>query len=144
MVHGDYGRRCQLCSNAFAKSDGELQVYVMHIVPPSEDCRANNFGDLLGVCGWHHALFKYGGWEFDFPKYRSVGTPSESSDDWRGMRSQIENAPREIDENGNSFVSIPIKFHNVFKNWASRPEEEIAVIRYSIPHWNHLVELLQV
>ena len=144
MVLGDYGRRCQLCSNAFTKPDGELQVYVMHIVPPSKDGRANNFGDLVGVCGWHHALFKYGEWAFDFAENRGGASQSESFEDWQVMRANIQSARRDIDDYGNPFVPIPIQFSNVFKDWVTRPEVEKTVIRYSVPHWKHLCELLKV
>ncbi len=144
MVLGDYGRRCQLCSNSFTKPDGELQVYVMHIVPPSKDGRANNFGDLVGVCGWHHALFKYGEWAFDFPEIRNTVSENESFEDWQVLRANIQSARRDVDDYGNRFVSIPIRFSNVFKDWASQPVIEKTVIRYSVPHWKHLCELLQV
>lgn len=144
MVRGDYGRRCQLCSNAFTKPDGEMQVYVMHIVPPRNDGRANNFGDLVGVCGWHHALIKYGEWAFDFPEDRGTASERGTFDGWQNIRYQIMNAQRDIDEHGNFYISIPIQFFNVFKGWASRPVNEKTVIRYSLPHWKHLCELLQV
>ena len=144
MIYGDYGKRCQVCSNAFTRLDGEMQVFVMHIVPPSKDGRANNFGDLLGVCGWHHALIKYGEWNFDFPKDLGLGSEHETFDDWQNMRASILAAQRTVDEYGNTFVSIPIQFSNVFREWASQPANEQAVIRYSVPHWKYLCELLKV
>ena len=144
MVYGDYGKRCQVCSNAFTKLDGEMQVFVMHIVPPSNDGRANNFGDLIGVCGWHHALIKYGEWQFDFPTELGLVSERETFDDWPNLRASILAAQQTVDEHGNIFVSIPIQFSNVFREWASQPANEKAVIRYSVPHWKYLCELLKV
>ena len=62
MVYGDYGQRCQICSRTFTLPGGSLQVYVVHVVPPSTDHRTNHFGDLLGLCGWHYSLIRYGEW----------------------------------------------------------------------------------
>ena len=144
MVYGDYGKRCQVCSNAFTKLDGEMQVFVMHIVPLSKDGRANNFGDLIGVCGWHHALIKYGEWQFDFPTELGLVSERETFDDWQNLRASILAAQHTVDKYGNTFVSIPIQFSHVFREWASQPANEKAVIRYSVPHWKYLCELLKV
>ena len=68
MIHGDYGRRCQICSRTFWMPSQGPQTYVVHVVPPSKDHRANYFGDLMGLCGWHYALVKYGEWTFVDPE----------------------------------------------------------------------------
>ena len=62
MVEGDYGKRCQICTRTFAKTGGGWQVNVVHVVPPRMDYRTNHFGDLLGLCGWHFNLLRYGEW----------------------------------------------------------------------------------
>lgn len=68
MVHGDYGRRCQICGTTFRMSNGESQVFVVHVVAPSADDRTNHFGNLLGLCGHHYALMRYGHMAFTDPK----------------------------------------------------------------------------
>ena len=144
MVDGDYGRRCQLCGNSFSKTDGELQGFVVHIVPPNEDNRANNFGDLIGVCGWHYALMKFGQWGFDFPVTGRSNGESPRIDSWQRLRGDIVSAQEDQDESGNPFVAIPICFFNVFDEWEPRPKTIKTEIRYSIPHWKHLRELLTI
>ena len=144
MVDGDYGRRCQLCGNSFSKTDGELQGFVVHIVHPNEDNRANNFGDLIGVCGWHYALMKFGQWGFDFPVTGRSNGESPRIDSWQRLRGDIVSAQEDQDESGNPFVAIPICFFNVFDEWEPKPKTIKTEIRYSIPHWKHLRELLTI
>ena len=144
MVDGDYGKRCQLCGNAFTKTDGELQGFVIHIVPPREDNRANNFGDLIGVCGWHYALVKFGQWTFDFLGTRPSNGGGPRNDSWPRLRDAIVSAKEDHDESGNPFVAIPICFFNVFDEWGPMPKTVRTEIRYSIPHWKHLCELLTI
>ncbi len=144
MVQSDYGKRCQVCSNAFTRSDGELQIFVMHIVPPNVDHRANNFGDLIGVCGWHYALIKYGEWSLDFSADPAIGVNNSQNGNWTHMRDSILLLRHDIDDEGNAFVSLPVQFFNVFKDWKAEPVTEKSAIRYSVPHWKYLCELLKV
>ena len=58
------------------------------------------------------------------------------------MQESILNAPEEIDDEGNSYVSLPIRFWNVYQGWKSTPGAVDEEIRYSIPHWKYLLELL--
>ena len=146
MVHGDYGRRCQVCSRAFAKPSGERQVFVVHVVPPSKDERTNYYGDLLGLCGWHYALVRYGEWALLDPSNNRPFDDSKDSPGWTDMRSYILRARdhrEHEDEAGNRYVSLPVQFSNVFSKWKSKPSKEIAEIRYCIPHWTYLCQLIE-
>lgn len=142
MVHGDYGKRCQICSGAFAIRGGELQVYVAHVVPPSSDRRTNHFGDLLGLCGWHFSLMRYGEWCFLDPVTDQPFIDSNGMEGWRRMLDFVVGRPEAIDDLGNSYVGLPVRFSNVYQNWDSEPRTVQEEIRYSIPHWKYLCELL--
>ena len=143
MVHGDYGKRCQICSRSFTVRGGQLQVYVVHVVPPSEDERTNHFGDLLGLCGWHFALMRYGEWCFLDPDTNQHFTDSNGTVGWERMRDFVASRPKELDNIGNSYVGLPIRFSNVYQDWDSEPNTIQEEIRYSIPHWKYLCELLK-
>ena len=41
MERSDYSGRCQICGNTFMKPDDELQVFVVHVAPPSADDRTH-------------------------------------------------------------------------------------------------------
>ena len=137
MVRGDYGRRCQVCSKTFTMPTGEPQVYVVHVVPPSADDRTNHFGDLLGLCGWHYALMRYGQKTLLDPE---TGEPGE---DWERMRDFVLEASEKIDDDGNTYIGLPVRFWNVYQEWKSEPVTINEEIRYSFPHWKYLCELLK-
>ena len=138
MVQGDYGKRCQICGKTFTKKpDGESQIFVVHVVPPSEDLRTNHFGDLLGLCGWHYALFKYGEWAL---LDSETGKPFKEN--WRHMQKSVLNASEQIDDMGNRYISVPVRFWNVYKDLTATPTIEDEEIQYSIPHWKYLCKLL--
>ena len=143
MVHGDYGKRCQICSGSFAIRGGELQIYVAHVVPPSSDRRTNHFGDLLGLCGWHFSLMRYGEWCFLDPATDRPFIDSNGVEGWRRMRDFVVERPAEIDDVGSSYVGLPVRFSNVYQDWDSEPRAVQEEIRYSIPHWKYLCELLK-
>ena len=143
MVHGDYGKRCQICSRSFTVRGSQLQVYVVHVVPPSEDERTNHFGDLLGLCGWHFALMRYGEWCIFDPDTNQHFTDSNGVAGWERMRDFVAGRPEELDDMGNSYVGLPIRFSNVYQDWDSEPNTIQEKIRYSIPHWKYLCELLK-
>lgn len=136
MVLGDYGRRCQLCGKTFGMPNGESQVFIVHIVPPQKDHRTNHFGNLVGLCGWHYALVRYGGWALLNPETR------EPFGEWEQMRDFVLKASEEMDEGGNPYIRLPVRFWNVYQGWESTPGFVDEVIRYSIPHWMYLRELL--
>ena len=138
MVLGDYDGRCQICGTTFGMSNGELQVFVIHIVPPSKDPRTNNFGNLVGLCGWHAALVRYGEWALLDPETR------DPCGEWEHMRDSVLKASKEIDEEGNPYVGLPVRFWNVYQGWKSTPGFVDEEIRYSIPHWTYLRELLSI
>ena len=143
MVHGDYSKRCQICSRSFVVSGGQLQVYVAHVVPPGEDRRTNHFGDLLGLCGWHFSLMRYGEWCFLDPATRHPFLDSSDREGWEQMRDFVTERPVEVDDMGNRYVGLPVRFSNVYRDWNSEPEATYEEIRYSIPHWKYLCELLK-
>ena len=147
MVHGDYGRRCQLCGNTFTKqSDRDLQVFVVHIVKPSSDERTNHFGNLLGLCGWHYALLRYGEWVWLNPENSLPFEGSRESVGWGILRNYVtsntENDPK-YDEEDNPYFGLPVCFSNIFLEWGSEPSMETREIRYSVPHWTYLRELFK-
>lgn len=144
MVHGDYGERCQICSRSFSMTNGSFQTYVVHIVRPSTDRRTNHFGDLLGLCGWHYALIRYGEWAFLDPNTKQPFRDSPELEGWEKMWASLVEAPELIDDVGNSYIDLPIRFWNVYQDWESTPRTIDEVVRYSIPHWKYLCELLQV
>ena len=144
MVHGDYGQRCQICSKSFTIPGNRFQVYVVHIVRPSVDHRTNHLGDLLGLCGWHYSLIRYGEWAFLDPDTYQPFEDSDESQGWEHMRTFMYRAPHQIDEVGNSYVGLPIRFWNVYHEWDPDPVTLNEKVRYSIPHWEYLCELLRV
>ena len=136
MAQSDYDRRCQICGATFMMRNGESQIFVVHIVPPSADCRTNHFGDLLGLCGRHYALIRYGDWTLLDP---DTGAPSSDADN---MRRTILAAPEKMDDDRNSYISIPIRFWNLYEGWGSTPNHVDEEIRYSKPHWEYLKKLM--
>ena len=142
LVHGDYGKRCQICSKSFDMRGGQLQVYVVHVVPPSWDHRTNHLGDLMGLCGWHYSIIRYGNWAFLNPNTAAPFEDTDASEGWREMRDFLSGAPQLEDEEGNSYVSLKIRFWNVYQEWGSDPITVDEEIRYSVPHWIYLCELL--
>ena len=137
MVKGDYGRRCQICGSTFTKPDGEPQVFIVHLVAPSRHIKTNNFGNLLGLCGWHFALVQHG-------QVQLMTTEQDSPvDDPEQLTELILNLPEEIDEAGNPYRALPIRFWNVYGKWASEPSTIDAEIRYSLPHWEYLCALVK-
>ena len=116
--------------------NGESQVSVVHIVPPRKDHRTNHFGNLVGLCGWHYALVQYGEWALHDPETH------EPFEDWEHMQDFVINASEEMDDEGNTYVVLPVRFWNVYQGWESTPGPVDEEIRYSIPHWKYLRELL--
>ncbi len=137
MVESDYVKRCQICGKTFTKSDGEFQVFVVHFLPPSEDHRTNHFGNLVGLCGWHYAVLKFGVRAWLDPK------TGERFDDWTHWRDFVLGASAESDDAGNRYISVPLRFSNVYPEWRSDPEPIDEEIHFSIPHWTYLCELLK-
>ena len=135
MVKGDYGRRCQICGNTFTKLDGESQVFIVHLVAPSRHMQTNHFGNLLGLCGWHFALVQHGQWQFMTSEQASPVDNAEQ------LTELILNLSEEIDEAANSYRALPIRFQNIYGEWASEPSTISAEIRYSLPHWEYLCAL---
>ncbi len=138
MVQGDYGKRCQVCGDSFAMpANSELQVFVVHIVPPRRSHRTNHFGDLLGLCGRHYALVRYGAWSLSNPE---THRPFE---DVEQMRASVLAASEKTDFNGNPYFGLSIQFANVYQNWSEDPTTVTEEVRYSGPHWKYLCELLK-
>ena len=143
MVEGDYGKRCQICTRTFATTGGGWQVNVVHVVPPRMGYRTNHFGDLLGLCGWHFNLLRYGEWALLDPDTDRPFVDMDGTSGWERMRTVILNRAQDTDELGNSFVELPVQFSNVYQEWQSEPAHVTEEIRYSIPHWEFLCRLLR-
>ncbi len=141
MVHGDYGKRCQICNRTFVKLGGERQVNVVHVVPPKQDTLTNHLGALLGLCGWHFNLLQYGQWALLDPEVPFKDL--DGSRGWKRMKEFILNRTPDMDEWGNLFIGLPIRFANVYQEGESDPTDISEMIQYSIPHWTFLCELLK-
>ncbi|MXX53010.1 MAG: hypothetical protein F4Z35_03435 [Dehalococcoidia bacterium] len=144
MVHGDYGKRCQICSRTFERTGGGWLVNVVHVVPLRDDRRGNNFGDLLGLCGWHFNLLQHGEWALLDPETDLPFEDSDGSHAWEQMRTFILDRPVYTDQFGYPFVGLPVRFSNVYHDWQADPDQIEEQIRYSIPHWEFLRALLNV
>ena len=144
MVHGDYGKRCQICSRTFERTGGGWLVNVVHVVPLRDDRRGNNFGDLLGLCGWHFNLLQHGEWALLDPETDLPFEDSGGSQAWERMRAFILERPVDTDQFGYPFVGLPVRFSNVYQEWQTDPQQIEEQIRYSIPHWEFLRALLNV
>ena len=143
MVKGDYGKRCQICSRTFVTTGGSWQVNVIHVVPPRVDHRTNHFGDLVGLCGWHFNLLQYGEWALLDPGTNLPFEDLNESPGWERMREFIFNRIQDTDELGNTFVGLPVRFYNVYKDEDAEPATIDEQIRYSIPHWEFLCALMR-
>lgn len=143
MVHGDYAQRCQICSRTFTLPGGGWQVYVVHVVPPSDDDRTNHFGNRLGLCGWHYSLIRYGEWALLDPDTHQPFVDSDESEGWQHLQRFVEQAGKSVDDSGNEYFGLKIRFSNIYQDWSPDPDDLEEEIRYSPPHWKHLRELLQ-
>ena len=139
MVHADYDKRCQVCGGMFVMPNGEPQVFVVHLVRPSTDERTNHLGNLLGLCGWHYAVMRYGQKALLDPE---TGEPGED-EDWERMRDFVLEASEKIDDDGMTYIGLPVRFWNVYQEWKPEPVTINEEIRYSIPHWKYLCNLLK-
>lgn len=141
MTRSDYVERCQICGRTFKKRAGEdRQIFVIHIVKPSSDERTNHYGNLIGVCGWHYALMRYGEFEFLDPATELPFTG------WKRMQDYVLNVQefdQKRDEVDISYVGLPVRFSNVYEKWSGKADTEDGEIRYCIPHWKYLCELFK-
>ena len=144
MVEGDYGKRCQICTRTFVRTGGGWLVNVVHVVPPREGYPTNHFGDLLGLCGWHFNLLRYGEWALLDPDTDRPFEDMDGTRGWERMRTFILNRSQATDKLGNAFVGLPVQFTNVYLEGQSEPTSITEQIRYSIPHWEFLCRLLRV
>ena len=135
MVLSDYGSRCQVCGSTFRDVSGNLHTSVIRVVPPASDKRTNNLGNLMGLCGRHYDYIRYGEWAMLDPK---TNEPFQSPEE---LRDYFLKASTEIDDNGNSFVSVPVRFSNIYPEGSETPTSEEETIKYSIPHWKYLCVL---
>ncbi len=143
MLLGDYGRRCQICGSTFRTRKGELQVFADHVVDPSEGASTNHFGNLMSLCGWHYALISYGQWVLLDPVTEEPSKAVEADQDVGGIVELLEKAESEWDNNGNEFITLPVRFWNIYSDWQSDAEHVDQEIRFSLPHRAYLAELLK-
>ena len=139
MLQGDYGKRCQICGTSFLTRSGEFQIFADHIVSPARDSHTNHFGNLLSLCGWHYALISHGQWVLLDSK---SGNPIAGPEGDVLLGGLLE-APEKYDDDANQYRSIPIRFWNVYPEWRPQPETIDEEIRFSVPHWKYLCELLK-
>ena len=144
MLQGDYGKRCQICGSSFLTRKGELQGFADHIVAPSKSSRTNHFGNLLSLCGWHYALITHGQWVLLECK---AGNPIEQSatalNAEEDLRDSLLAACEEIHSEVDPYIVIHVRFWNVYRRWRADPEPIDEKIRFSVPHWTYLCELLK-
>lgn len=147
MVHGDYGRRCQICGTTFRMRSGGLQTFVVHVVEPKGDSRTNHLGDLMGLCGHHFSLVRYGEWTWLNPETGSPFESSEGIEGWECWRNFVLNAEgtdaERTDDDGNIYIGLPVRFWNVYEEWEPQSSLVNTTVRYSKPHWRYLCELLK-
>ena len=147
MIHGDYGRRCQICGTTFKMQNGGLQTFVLHVVEPRGDSRTNHLGDLMGLCGQHFALVRYGEWTWLNPETGATFEDSEGREAWEYWRSFVLNAAgtgaEKTDSDGNTYIGLPIRFWNIYEEWNAEPNPVDKIARYNKPHWKYLCELLK-
>ena len=117
---------------------------VVHVVPPRMGYRTNHFGDLLGLCGWHFNLLRYGEWALLDPNTDRAFEDMDGTHDWERMRTFILNRAQDTDALGNPFVGLPVRFSNVYQDWQSEPTPITEEMRYSVPHWEFLCRLLSL
>ena len=147
MVHGDYGRRCQICGTTFKMQSGGLQTFVLHVVEPRGDFRTNHLGDLMGLCGQHFALVRYGEWVWLNPETGTTFEDSGGREAWEHWQSLVLNAEgtdaERTDSDGNTYIGLPVRFWNVYEEWNAEPNPIDEIVRYNKPHWKYLCELLK-
>ena len=64
-------------------------------------------------------------------------------EDWERMKEVFLDASEKFDDVGYRYRSIPVRFSNIYQDWESTPVAVNEEIRYSIPHWTYLCELLK-
>ena len=106
-------------------------------------CRqAGTTGRTTSATSWgyvdgHYSLVRYGEWVLVHPE---TGEPVR---DWEHMKDGLLNPSKKEDEAYNSYFAIPIRFWNVYQEWKPEPVTIDEEIRYSIPHWEYLCNLLK-
>ena len=87
---------------------------------------------------------RYGEWALLDPDTDRPFEDVDGTRGWERMRTFILNRAQDIDELGNPFVGLPVRFTNVYLELQSEPTSIDEQIRYSIPHWEFLRRLLRV
>ena len=142
MLLVDYEHRCQICGKAFLNRSGDMQVFADHVVAPSEGAGTNHYGNLMSLCGWHYALISYGQWVLLDPLTEEPVKTGETDRELAELIVLLEKAETEWDNDGNEFITLPIRFWNVYSDWRAEAGQVDAEIRFSLPHRAYLVELL--
>lgn len=130
MAGGDYDGRCQICGTTFLRPDGESQRFITHIVDPAGHRRSNHYGNLLSLCGLHHALVKWGNWS----AIDVTGAPVDNF---------LDAASEQIDDNGGACTDIRVRFMGLYPSWQPQPKNLEEVIRFSQPHWEYHRQLFK-
>ena len=143
MLLGDYDKRCQICGSTFLTRSGDLQTFADHVVDPSEGEGTNHLGNLMSLCGWHFALISYGQWVLLDPLTDEPLEEISDRNQVMGILELLLKAEREIDNDGNEFITIPVRFWNIYSDWSADAEHVDEEIRFTIPHREYLRELLK-
>ena len=130
MAGGDYDGRCQICGRAFLKPDNGSQTFITHMVAPTGHRMSNHYGNLLSLCGWHHALIRWGRWS-------PIDAEGSSVTDLRDAATEM------VDDDGNSYIDVPVRFMGVYLPWRPDAENRDHVIRFNKPHWEYHLQLLE-
>ena len=70
---------------------------------------------------------------------RDTGNLVESSEQ---LYELIVREEKRVNENGDDYIAIPIRFFNVYQNWQHVPTPVVdEELRYSVPHWTYLCKL---
>ncbi len=124
MAGGDYDGRCQVCGTAFLRPDGESSRFITHIVDPARHRMSNHYGNLLSLCGLHHALIKWGRW-------------SAIDADGALVTSFLKAASEKVDDSGIAYIGVRVLFMGLYPAWQPTSQDRDEVIRFSKPHWEY-------
>ena len=130
MAGGDYDGRCQICGTTFLRPDGESHRFITHIVDPARHRRSNHYGNLLSLCGLHHALIKWGNWS-------AIDVADVPVDNF------LDAASEQIDDRGSACTDVRVRFMGLYPSWQPQPKNLEEVIRFSQPHWEYHRQLFR-
>lgn len=139
-LRGDYRERCQICGSTFLTRAGKLNIFVPHTVKPKKHSLTNHFGNLLSLCGWHYALLDYGQWALLDP---DTEEPIDKEHLPERLLDLLQDSSRETASDEGPYITILIRFYNLYLHWNPSPEGKIEEIRFTLPHREYFCQLLK-